>query len=163
MTLQEGVGYWFLASVLAQLAWCMNLGLENIFGTFVSIVYMGVMVFCNSKILMTQAKLVFNDSDHTPEEYWLLRFPFSLHTGWNIAVFIMSINAFFHFLELAALIQLIIGFVSLAGFVGISYKMLLLNGDKPNYAIPGVLAWFLVSLLFLLHVFIFIRGGMHYD
>ena len=126
----------------------MNFGLENVFGAFLSIVYMGFMVFCNARILMSQAAIAKNDPQHSAEEFWLLRFPFSLGTGWNMAVFVMCANAFFRFLEVALWLQLTLGFLSLAGYTAMSYKMLMRNGDKPNYAIPAVLAWFLVSASF---------------
>lgn len=110
---------------------------------------MAVMVGCNGKILITQSSLT---TEHQqPEEYWLLRFPFSLHTGWTMAVFVMSINGFFNAFGLPEFIQLILGFVSLAAFAGISWKMLLANGDEPNYAIPAIVAWVLVS------TFVFIK------
>lgn len=110
---------------------------------------MALMVFFNGQILMSQASLT--TPNQTSEEFWLLRFPFNLHTGWTMAVFVMSINGFVKALEPGQLIQLIVGLLSLAGFVAMSWKMLLANGDKPNYAIPAVLAWFVVSLHFDFH------------
>ena len=104
---------------------------------------MGVMVYFNSQILMNQAYLT--DETQVPEEYWLLRFPFSLHTGWTMAVFVMSINGLITYIGLGAIIQLIFGLISLVSFVAICGKMLFANGDKPNYAIPAIFGWVTVS------------------
>jgi hypothetical protein len=143
------VSYWFIASSISQLLWSFDFSLDNWFGALLSVGFMAVMVGCNGKILITQSSLT---TEHQqPEEYWLLRFPFSLHTGWTMAVFVMSINGFFNAFGLPEFIQLILGFVSLAAFAGISWKMLLANGDEPNYAIPAIVAWVLVS------TFVFIK------
>jgi hypothetical protein len=136
---QDGVHYWFFASVVAQLFWCMGFGLENIFGAFLSVAFMGAMLYSLSQILLRQANMT--ELNQTPEEYWLLRFPFSLHTGWTMAVFVMSINGFFTAVGVNSIVLLIIGVLSLAAYVGIAYKMLFANGDHPNYAIPSVIAW----------------------
>lgn len=143
---QDGVKYWFAASVIAQLLWSLDFALDNAFGAFLSVAFMALMVFFNGQIMMSQASLT--TSNQTSEEFWLLRFPFNLHTGWTMAVFFMSINGFVKAFEPPQLIQLIVGLLSLAGFVAISWKMLLRNGDKPNYAIPAVLAWFVIGITF---------------
>jgi hypothetical protein len=105
---------------------------------------MGIMVFCNSQILIKQAALT--DEHQEPEEYWLLRFPFSLHAGWTLAVFVMCINGLITFLEWGAGIRLTFGFLSLIAFIAMSWKMLFANGPKPNYAIPAILSWVCVSI-----------------
>mmetsp|Transcript_19821 Transcript_19821/g.24993 ORF Transcript_19821/g.24993 Transcript_19821/m.24993 type:complete len:297 (+) Transcript_19821:137-1027(+) len=143
---QEGVSFWFLVSIIGQLFWCMNFGLENWFGAIMSVVYLGAVVFANSRILIKQSALT--DESQLPEEYWLLRFPFSLHTGWIMTLFVMSINGFVRFLELGNFVQLIFGFLSLIFYVLISWKMLLANGEKANYAIPSIIAWVVLGIVF---------------
>ena len=85
------------------------------------------------------------DSTQTPEEYWLLRFPFSVHFAWALAVASMSVNGFFVQLGVGSTFQVVLGIVTIILFGGVGYKMLFLNGPKPNYAVPMVLSWFLVS------------------
>jgi hypothetical protein len=143
---QDGVSHWFFASVVVQLIWSINFALENLVGVILSVVLMGVMVYFNSQILMNQAYLT--EETQVPEEYWLLRFPFSLHTGWTMAVFVMSINGLITYIGLGAIIQLIFGLISLVSFVGISGKMLFANGDKANYAIPAILGWVTLGVAF---------------
>ena len=128
---------------------------ENIVGALLSVVFMGVIVYLNGKILMKQASISVEDETQTGEEFWLLRFPFSLQCGWSMTVFVMAINGFISFIELGQVVQLIFGFLSLAAYVGISWKMLFANGQKPNYAIPSVVAWVVVSNTFVLFAFPF--------
>ena len=142
---QEGVTVWFFISAVAQFLWSIDLGVETTLGSAISVAFMGIMLFSLSKILMTQAAKT--DSTQTPEEYWLLRFPFSIHFAWVLAVFVESINGFFVQLGFGTAFQLVLGFLSLFFFAGVGYKMLFANGQYPNYAIPAVLAWFAVSLL----------------
>mmetsp|Transcript_12820 Transcript_12820/g.15684 ORF Transcript_12820/g.15684 Transcript_12820/m.15684 type:complete len:299 (+) Transcript_12820:123-1019(+) len=141
---QDGVQHWFFASAVAQLFWSIDLGFENIVGSLFSVLFMACMVYSNGQILMNQAAMT--EAEQTSEQYWLLRFPFNLHTGWTMAVFIMSVNAFITFIGSGGFIQLIFGILSLIGFAAMSWKMLLANGDKPNYAIPSVLSWFVLGI-----------------
>lgn len=89
---QEGVSYYFFASSVAQLLWCMNLILENSFGAFLSIGFMGAMLIFNLIVLLKQSSL--SDEYQEPEEYWLLRLAFSLQAGWSIVMFVMVLNSF---------------------------------------------------------------------
>jgi len=143
---QEGVKYWFFASMLTQLIWTWNFGLDDLIGSILSVLFAALMAFFTSQTLMSQASLT--DENQTHEEYWLLRFPFSLQTGWTLAIFILTINGLAREIGLGDLILLIIGFVSLTAFAAISWKMLKANGSRPNYAIPGVLAWFVLGMTF---------------
>lgn len=146
---QEGVNVWFLMAGVAQLMWSIDLNLEGIIGSILSTVFMAIMFFCHSKILMAQASLTeAGGAGQTPEEYWILRFPFSVHCAWIFAVFVMSINGFFGQFEPNIYIQLVLGIVSLVGFAAVGLKMLYANGFYPNYVIPSILSWFAFGIAF---------------
>ena len=123
----------------------MDLGIENSFGALFSIFFMGVMLVCNGMILLTQSSLSYDEQD--PEEYWLLRFAFSLQTGWTMALFVMVINSFLAVAGFGLDFQLLSGFFSLTAFFLVSAKMLFANGNKPNFVIPSVFVWFIVSAM----------------
>jgi hypothetical protein len=57
----------------------------------------------------------------------------------------MSINGFFVQLEFGTTFQLVLGIITILVFGGVGFKMLFKNGPHPNYIIPAVLSWFLVS------------------
>lgn len=137
---QDGVNIWFLVSSVGQFLWSVNFQLESTLGSILSSIFMGIMFFTLSKILLAQAALT--KSTQTPEEYWILRFPFSIHCAWVFAVFVMSINAIFVQMESSDFVQCLMGVISLLGFAGVGLKMLYANGSKPNYVIPSILSWF---------------------
>jgi len=146
---QEGVNVWFLMAAVAQFMWSIDLNIEGIIGSILSTIFMAIMFFCHSKILMAQASLTeASGSAQTPEEYWLLRFPFSIHCSWIFAVFVMSVNAFFVQFEPALYIQFALGVLSLLGFAAVGLKMLYANGRNPNYIIPSILSWFAFGIAF---------------
>ena len=140
---QEGVQHWFFVSALAQFLWSIDMGIENVWASLVGMFFMVAMFVSLCRILITQAWLT--DGNQTPEEYWLLRFPFSVHFGWAFAVMLQSVNGFFVQLGFGMVFQLVLGFISLIAFAGLGFKMLFANGANPNYMIPMVFAWFCVS------------------
>jgi len=141
---QECVKHWYFVLAFTQLLWSLDLNIENMWGSVVSTLFMGVMFATVSMILVSQAKSS-DSATQTPEEYWLLRFPFNVHCGFIMANFIASINAMFVQIGFGALTQFISGFISLAIFVLAGYKFLFMNGPRANYAIPTVLAFYAVS------------------
>ena len=145
----------FFASSVAQLLWCMNLSLDTKFGAFLSIIFMGAMLAFNCIILLKQSSLSYDDQE--PEEYWLLRFAFSLQTGWSINIFVMVLNSFQAFAGYDVDYQLFSGFFSLLFFASISGKMLFANGNKPNFVIPSVISWFVVSVICCVFILIYFK------
>lgn len=141
---QESVQYWFLASAVSQFLWSIFLGIDAMWASFLSVVAMAGLFVSVTKILMNQAAA--SDTSQTPEEYWLLRFPFSVHFGWAFSVLLMAINGFFVQLEMGVAFQFTLGFISLVAFGGVAYKMLFMNGPHPNYAVPAVTSWVLIGI-----------------
>lgn len=141
---QGSVKHWFFLSALMQFLWSVDLGLQNMFGHILSVLFMGGMFFSVTRILLHQAANT--DSTQTPEEYWLLRFPFSMHFAWAMAVFAMSLNGFFVQMEFGRTAQVVMGIITLLSFIGVSFKMIFRNGPKPNYVVPLVLAWFCIGI-----------------
>jgi hypothetical protein len=143
--LQEGVSYWFFAATIAQVISTIFFSFDSLVGFVFSTIMVGGMVFCFFKILSNQASGSVDSVQHSPEEYWLLRFPFSLQAGWYLCIFISSINNVFVRLLNYPWVQVLLAILCFAAFAGIAVKMLLLNGSNPNYVIPAVIALFTVS------------------
>jgi len=141
---QECVKHWFFLSALMQLVWSIAIGFQNVFASILSVLFMGTMFMSITKILMSQAATT--DSSQTPEEFWLLRFPFSMHFAWALAVFSMSINGFFVQQGFGTTFQIVLGIITILTFAGVGYKILFKNGPHPNYIIPVVLSWFLFGI-----------------
>ncbi len=150
---QSGVCYYFSAAAVLQLFSSVFFdkaeGEGAAFWLFLSLVCLCAMTAALLKILIGQNSISTDESEEAepaPEDYWLLRFPFNLHAGWNIGIFIVSVNNLIKVMfEEAAWLQAIVAFISLAGFGAIAAKMLMFNGTQSNYVIPAVLAFFTVS------------------
>lgn len=142
---QQCVKHWYFVLAFTQLLWSLDLNIENIWGSVVSTLFIGVMFAAVSMILVSQAKAT-DPATQTREEYWLLRFPFNVHCGFIMANFIASINGMFVQIGFGALAQFIVGFISLAIFVLAGYKFLFRNGLHGNYVIPSVLAFYAIEI-----------------
>ncbi len=152
---QEGVSYWFFAATIAQVASSIFFSFDSLMGFFLSTIVVGAMVFFLCKILSNQASGSVDETQHSPEEYWLLRFPFSLQTGWYMCIFITSVNNIFVRLGYSPLFQVFLAIICFASFAGIAAKMLLYNGNNPNYVIPAVISVFTVSIHGALEISLF--------
>jgi len=145
---QEGVSYWFFAAAIADLlsSAFYEMEMESPWMSLLSTLLIGAVSAFMLKILIRQSSPTETGTSgvetHTPEEYWLLRFPFNLHAGWAISIFMLSLNNTFVVGGLGAVAQAFIGAFSLIAMGGIAAKMLFFNGGKPNYVIPFILSLF---------------------
>jgi hypothetical protein len=138
---QDGVGYWFISATGLQLLGSIFFSFDNFVGFCLSTVCVAGMMYCFKRILNTQETE--DVSTHSPEDYWLLRFPWSVQAGWFICIFVLSINNFFITLGAGEVVQLLLSFLSFAALGSIIVKLLLFSGDTPNYVIPATIALFL--------------------
>jgi hypothetical protein len=137
---QDGVSYGFIFGTFLQLIGSILQSLENMTGLILSSACIAGMVASFLRILYIQSTE--DVTKHSPEDYWLLRFPWSVQAGWFICVFLTSINSIFVTLEFGAVLQLTLAFVTLFLFALVAVKMLFLNGSRPNYVIPSVISIF---------------------
>jgi hypothetical protein len=150
---EVGVEEWFFGSMVCEIVAIALVGQDRNEAGFVrylfSTIFVGASVGCLWKILDNQANRV--QSDESAEEYWLLRFPFSLNMGWTIVLFIMSFNMLFNGEGgedngVARAFKIIFALLSLGAYAGISIKTLFFSADKPNYVIPSVLSIALIAI-----------------
>lgn len=149
--LQDGVDYNFFLAVMSQIVASIFFSFDSFMGNVVCTIFVGIMVVLYHKILHNQANLSVEPRRHSPEQYWLLRFPFSLSAGWFLCLLVTCINNllvkswfFGH-----PLFQLIFAIVCFVFYAGLSVKFLLYNGDRtPNYVIPGIISIFTLGIAF---------------
>ena len=65
-------------------------------------------------------------------------------------VFVLSFNNFCVVADLNFTVQAVATVLSLVGFAAISVKLLLFNGQKPNYVLPAVFACFTLGSVVIL-------------
>lgn len=142
--IQEGVRHWFLTSQGMLALWTVIFDYDNLLATILSVAIMFGVLFSLAKVLMSQAeKTELSEMEsQTAEEYWLLRFPFSVHFAWTITLLVMNVNALLNeFIEDIIWLELLVGVISIAAYGAIAGKMLFANGENPNYVVPFVIAW----------------------
>jgi len=130
----SGVRYWYILACLAQMGWTPMFALEIVPA---SLVFMVLIWAALLRLLFSQ---YYTPSDHTLAEFWLLRFPFSVHAGWITAATAVNTNVVVVWADAPAASQLAVGIVSLAVLHAISVWVLFVV-KSPNYTIAFVLAW----------------------
>lgn len=126
----KGVGYWYVATCVAQCAWSLvfaNEWIEASLGAMLSILVCLVIIV---------QKIVAVPLDST-WKYWGFKFPFQVHCGWIWAASVVNTNVLLVALEVAANAQVIAAWASLAllALVAIYYLY------KNILVVPLVLAW----------------------
>lgn len=128
--IQKGVHIWFFVVCVAQSAWTFLFGYEQIVASAIA------MLCILSGLLVILCRQTAADlSDGSLFEFWLLRFPFSIHGGWIVAASAVNINVISVFRGVGASTQLAFagfGFLWVALF-SIAFTFI---GRNPNYSIP---------------------------
>jgi len=141
---QKGVGCWYIAASVCQL--CLVLGYENMFDALFSNFFMGALLVILLQIIKRQAEVSALDGDaQTTEAFWMIKLPFLLQTGWVIYLFIWGVNIFLTFTLNYVWFKLLSFHMCMVSFAYAVLKMLVYHDGKPNYIIPLVLSWAMVS------------------
>jgi len=130
----DGASYWYSVVSAVQIFWTLAFAYEAI---PLSLVFM-LLLWCSLVALLYSQ--YYAESDGTPWEFWLLRFPFSVHAGWITAASALNANVLVVSMDQPADIQLAVGIVSLAVLHAISVWVLFFPG-RPNWTIACVLSW----------------------
>ncbi|KAG7358658.1 hypothetical protein IV203_015247 [Nitzschia inconspicua] len=126
----KGVGYNFVWACLAQAVWTIVFGLEKIPLSLVAmiLILIPLLFILNSLSSMSPGSV---------GRYWLLKFPFEIHSAWIMAATLVNTNVVFVAQATSHQIQTIVGWSSLVVvvLVGLFYTM------KRDWVVPSVLAW----------------------
>ena len=126
--------YWFFFVCMGQLFWSLSFGLNQI---EMSTLFMAFILFCLVALEYCQYK---TRSDGTKTEYWLLRFPFEVHTGWIVAAFAVNSNVAAVKWEASSSALFGLAIASIV-YIIICAAISLFVLQKPNYAVPLTLSW----------------------
>jgi benzodiazapine receptor len=131
---QNGVGYYYIATCIFQVSWTLAFAYEVFWLSQIFIV-----LIWGSLVALLYSQY-FVESEGTLLEFWLLRFPFAIHCGWLTAATALNANVLFVEQDSPADIQLAVAIISLAVLHAISVWVLF-GIRKANYTIAGVLSW----------------------
>lgn len=132
--LQDGVGYWYAVVAATQIGWTFSFAYEVI---PLSLAFMLLIWISLIAILYKQ---YYTESDGSILEFWVLRFPFSVHAGWITAASALNVNVQVVSMNQPPEIQLAVAIVALAVLHAISVWVLF-NIPRPNWTIACVLSW----------------------
>jgi len=130
----EGANHWYSVVSVLQIGWTIAFAYEII---PLSLVFMLLLWSSLVALLYSQ---YYAASDGTLWEFWMLRFPFSVHAGWITAASALNVNVQVVSINQPADIQLAVGIVSLAVLHAISVWVLF-HIHRPNWTIACVLSW----------------------
>eukprot|EP00555_Chaetoceros_dichaeta_P002471 CAMPEP_0198250826 /NCGR_PEP_ID=MMETSP1447-20131203/1861_1 /TAXON_ID=420782 /ORGANISM="Chaetoceros dichaeta, Strain CCMP1751" /LENGTH=308 /DNA_ID=CAMNT_0043935713 /DNA_START=1 /DNA_END=927 /DNA_ORIENTATION=- len=153
---QEGVGALYFTACLNDSNWLFIFNAEEDaeLGLFFLIIGMAITLLFLSLIIVKQGMV---NSDDSPEEYWLLRFPFSLMCGWTLVKFLITLNAPFANVDedgedSGSSVQIILAAISLGFIMFVAvYTLIFCPVTSPNYVIPAVLSWCTFGMALHLH------------
>ena len=136
----QGVGYFFVYSCLAQIAWTM----------FYSFCMFLISFICQATNLVALCFLIVSQflSQSRNEgrmEYFLLRFPFSLHVGWVFVETAVNFSIFSQHMGLSEGEQLCAVIVSLGVLLMVGSLFLGANTSK-GLVVPAVMIWAFVGI-----------------
>lgn len=130
----EGASYYYSVITALQIGWTIAFAYEVI---PLSLVFMALLWCSLAALLYSQYRA---KSDGSRWEFWLLRFPFSVHAGWITAATALNVNVQVVSMEQPAAIQLAVGIVSLAVLHATSVWVTFYL-RRPNWTMACVLSW----------------------
>ena len=131
---QEGVWYWYASVAATQIGWTFTFAYELMAVSLVLILLIWL------SLVTILYKQYYAKSDGTILEFWILRFPFSVHAGWITAASALNVNVLVVSLLQPAYVQLAVAIVSLAVLHAVSLWVVFFL-TRPNWTIACVLAW----------------------
>jgi benzodiazapine receptor len=134
---QDGVGYWYIAACIFQIAWTPLFTYDIIWASLVA-----MLLILGSLVGLLTSQYFTNDTSSKRRmlEFWVLKFPFAIHCGWICAATALNVNVVVVFYGASIPTQLTVGILSLAVLHAVALFVLYVP-NKPNYTIPLVLAW----------------------
>eukprot|EP00567_Pseudictyota_dubia_P012767 CAMPEP_0197456720 /NCGR_PEP_ID=MMETSP1175-20131217/44081_1 /TAXON_ID=1003142 /ORGANISM="Triceratium dubium, Strain CCMP147" /LENGTH=304 /DNA_ID=CAMNT_0042990861 /DNA_START=252 /DNA_END=1166 /DNA_ORIENTATION=+ len=134
---QRGIRFWYGLACAFQIGWTLAFSFEKI---WMSCIFMFFILFSLCGLLLNQ-RLAGNSG--TVKEYWLLRFPFQIHTGWICAASALNVNVVLVKESAEHSFQVFAAVGSLLVLLGTALVLLLRTGKERelNVVIPLVLSW----------------------
>lgn len=132
----KGVRYNYIGACIAQAAWVVAFDFEII---WLSFILMLAILYFLIKINVNQYGEELNIRD-----FWLLKFPFSIHCGWISAASFVNLNVMLVKYSISAHLQYYTALFSLVVLVHAAIFLILIS--RPQFVIPSVLSWALFGI-----------------
>ena len=135
----EGVGYFFIYACMAQIAWTMFFSFCLFMLAFISQIIILASLTC---LLISQ---YFSRSrEESRREYWLMRFPFSIHIGWILVSTALNWNVLSLEYGASESAQLAGAIVCTALLLTVAF-LFLGSMTRSSLVVPAIIIWAFVS------------------
>lgn len=135
----EGVGYFYVYACVAQMAWTFSFSFCLFLLAFIS---MAILLASLSCLLVSQ--FLARSPGESRREYWLLRFPFSLHIGWIFVSTAINWSVLSSETGASESTQLAGVMVSMALLLAVAF--LFISAWTKNLVVPAVIIWSFVGI-----------------
>jgi benzodiazapine receptor len=135
----NAIGYHYVNVCFSQITWTLAFSFEIIWLSLLAMI--AILYF-----LLSLVNDQYKEQDKTSfRDYWLLKFPFSIHCGWILAALSVNISVVLVSQDVSADVQYYVALGTLAMLVLVS-SFSVSFPNRPEYVIPAVLAWASVSI-----------------
>jgi len=138
---QDGVSYWYFIACIFQSAWSFAFGYEIIWLS--AIIMFSILVSLVN--IVTRQSAIQSSPQDSNKEFWLYKFPFSLHCGWIATAFAVNINVFIVAQNASAGAQETWAYISLGYAISVAGMAFFLL-SIPDFTIPSVLIWATIGI-----------------
>lgn len=134
---QEGVNDFYIGACICQIIWSFCFGHEYITLSFLAMVGILVMLF---KLFKSSEQI--EVQEESTLDYFLFRFPFTVHLGWIIVASLVNLNVLFVSWNVTGVVLTVIAVLSL--IVVLCLATYATWWMKTDLTIPLVMAWAMV-------------------
>jgi len=138
---QDGVSYSYFVACIFQSAWIFAFGYEII---WLSVLMMFGILVSLLKIVYRQSAIKSSPEDRI-KDFWLYKFPFSLHCGWIFAAFAVNVNVWVVAENISAEYQEKWAYFTL-GYAVVVAGLTFFYLSPPDFTIPSVLIWAVIGI-----------------
>ena len=140
---QKGVSFWYIITCLTQVSWTIAFAFEinELALFFILCIWLSLMALVIAQYYVEidpETSKCFSSKGLS--DFWLLKFPFSIHGGWLTAASALNVCVITVDYKASAATQLAVANICLAVLHAFSVWHLF-GYKRPNYTIPGVLIW----------------------
>jgi len=145
LLVQKGVSIWYFSACMFQSWWTFAFGYERI---GLSTLMMGGILISLIPIVWKQSKIEPEPSaKNTPlKEFWLLKFPFSIHCGWIAAASAINLNIWILKMGATSRTQEAWAYATIV-YAVFCALMALVYLSPPDFTIPSVLVWASIGIV----------------
>lgn len=138
---QDTVKDYYVGACGSQIIWTFSFSRE-----FIGLSFLAMLVILFMLVRILQAQYELDDEAESRKEYWLMRFPFEVHTGWILAASFVNLNVWLTSLNASTAILLSFAIISLICVLALGLLSIWSLNKHPQFVVAFVLAWAMIGV-----------------